>query len=60
MSAEVEYYLRYDRGQYTHLAAPPHQSLRFSELVAEVQTELARYAGSATSVVWFWRDDPIE
>jgi hypothetical protein len=57
---EVESCLRYDRGQYLRLAASPHDNPRFPELVGEVRTGLERLVADSTSVVRFWRDDPIE
>lgn len=58
--AEVERCLRHDRGQYLHLNMLPHQTPRFAELAAAVRAELERLAADATSVLRFWRDDPIE
>ena len=60
--AEVEYWLRYDRGQYEHRggARAVHGSSRFDELLAEVKGYLERVAARSTSLVRFWRDDPIE
>ncbi len=58
--AEVESYLRYDRGQYSYLEKPPHLTARFAELLAVVRTEVAQLVARSTTVIRFWRDDLIE
>lgn len=58
--AEVEHCLRYDRGQYNHLANPPHHTARFGELVADVRGEVTRLAAASSFVARFWLDDLIE
>ena len=58
--AEVESYLRHDRGQYSYLEMPPHQTARFAELLGVVRSELTALVGRANMVIRFWRDDPIE
>jgi hypothetical protein len=58
--AEIEKYLRYDRGQYRRRDKSPQQTARFEELSTEVWLTLDQLANKSTSIIRFERDDPIE
>ena len=57
--AEVEYYLRYDRGQYQG-REPVHQLPHFTESLADLRCIIADLVAASVSVIRFWRDEPIE
>jgi hypothetical protein len=58
--AEVEYCLRYDRGQYRCQQTALHQSQRFLQLAGCVRAYLEQLSATSTAIFRFRRDDPIE